>query len=339
MIRYLEEQKILKNQNMLFFKNPYYPPKTSDHFDGKRFFNPWNQNLPTFLDVLKWKWASKPVTWPKEIHPSPSVKKDKKSDIEITFIGHSSFLIKIQDTHILIDPIYAQYAGPLKVKGLKRRIPPGIDFKELPKIDIVLVSHSHYDHCDIPFLKKLKKRDDPHFILPLGLDRLIQTKIRSKKIQALDWFENTQLHNCTITLTPAQHWSSRTFWDKNYTLWGGFMIESLNQGIYFVGDSGYDAHLFKKIKSHFKSIDVSLIPIGAYKPRFFMKYAHMNPDEAVKTHLDLDSKQSFAMHHRCFPLTDEGPFEPENDLRYALEKHEINKNSFLVIQEGEIIGI
>jgi L-ascorbate metabolism protein UlaG (beta-lactamase superfamily) len=324
-----------------FSKNPYYKGPKTNHFDGKRFFNPLKDPMPSFFDVIKWKLTSKPAKWPKHIkHPHfDSIDLSVGShSVEITYIGHSSFLINIAGLNILIDPIYSTYAGPLKTENLRRRIDPGIAKDQLPKIDIVLISHSHYDHCDMNFLKFISKRDQPHFITPLGLDQLLKKEGISGSFTSLDWFESIKLPSVEIYVTPAKHWSQRHLFDKNLTLWGGFFIKSATTSVYYVGDSGYDEMLFKQISSYFPSFDVAIIPIGAYKPRWFMKFAHMDPYEACLVHKQILAKYSLAAHHRTFPLADEGPFDSEEDLKIGLKQTQIHENAFLYPLEGQKIS-
>ena len=324
---------------MLFFSNRYYKGPVSDHFNGKTFFNKGHIKIPSLLDVLKWKFKSKAVRWPDKLIPDikPHTHLNPKEEgCRITFIGHSSFLIQINGLNILTDPIYSEYPSPIKTKALLRRLPPGIPFDHLPKIDLILVSHSHYDHCDLPTLKKLYKRDHCSIIVPLGLDLLLKRVGSFHDITALDWGQSmTVKDKICIYLTPAQHWSRRHFFDQNYTLWGGFIIRGTSKQLFFAGDSGYNPTLFKEIADTYGEIDCAMIPIGAYKPRWFMHVAHMGPDEAVLTHLDLKSKLSLAMHHRTFPLTDEGPYEPTEELKMALKDQDIPFNRFLAPFEGE----
>jgi L-ascorbate metabolism protein UlaG (beta-lactamase superfamily) len=221
---------------------------------------------------------------------------------------------------------------------LKRRIKPGISFEKLPKIDLILISHNHYDHCDIHFLKKITKRDHPKFVVPLGLDQQLKSYGILADIVALDWYDSWHLHSCKITLTPAKHWSRRHMFDTNKTLWGGFIIQDQAQSLYFMGDSGYDDHLFKKLGKDYGPFDISLISVGAYHPRWFMKYAHMNPFEACLVHNDVKSRLSIAMHHRCFPLADEGPLDPADDLNLSKKELNIPQDHFIILEEGSSIS-
>lgn len=321
---------------MVLFTNPYYKGSPSDHFNGKRFFHPWPFKAPSFLDVIKWKYAHKAAPWPKKIEHAEIdfLTHNYLDGINVIFIGHSSFLIQAGDCNILIDPIYSKYAGPLKTKMLKRRSLPGIPFDKLPRIDVILLSHSHYDHLDKATLKKLTKRHSPLFIVPLGVDTLLKKLGINAPSIALDWHQSAFFRHLELTLTPAQHWSSRKGFDKNMTLWGSFIIKDNSKTLYFAGDTGYYQDMFKEIGSRYGPIDLAILPIGAYKPRWFMKSSHMDPHDAVLAHLDLSSKKSIAMHHRCFPLADEGPYDAQNDLNHALSTHGLSNQDFVTLYEG-----
>lgn len=321
----------------MFFNNPYYDGPKSDHFDGKRFFYPCREKPPTVLDLLKWKFSSKKVKWSSDVFQHVVIKNTFKKhslSLEVTYIGHSSFLVQLDGLNILLDPVFSQYAGPVKASNLKRRIPPGISLNNLPKIDLILLSHNHYDHCDIAFLKKIIKKDHPTLVVPLGLDKQLLSNQFRTTIIALDWHQSIFHKSVQLTLTPAKHWSSRTMFDKNMTLWGSFVIKGNSESLFFMGDSGYDSHLFKNIGHCYGPFDLSLISIGAYHPRWFMKFAHMDPREACLAHLDLKSHKSIAMHHRTFPLADEGPLDPEKDLAFARQSLGISEQDFAVLQEG-----
>jgi L-ascorbate metabolism protein UlaG (beta-lactamase superfamily) len=315
-------------------KNPFYKGPKSDHFDGTHFFNPQGIKLPGFLDVIKWKLSSKPLPFPyrtlKKAKKKPILSKD---DILVTFIGHACFLIESSVGNILIDPFYSSYAGPLRLKRNQRKTPPGIAFEDLPKIDYVLVSHNHYDHLDLKYLKKLNKKFLPTFIVPLGLD--VQFKPYLTNTVALDWNESfSKNSDLSISLTQSQHWSCRTLKDKNMTLWGGFFLKILGKTIYFCGDSGFNLELFEDIKKRYQTFDCALLPIGAYHPRFFMKAAHMDPEEAVLVSQILQAKKSIGMHFNTLNLADESRDDPILDLEKAKEKHDLPTDAFITLDEG-----
>ncbi len=282
--------------------------------------------------------TSTPEKWPEVVanknHPMRKILKGEKSNI--TFINHATFLIQYQDLNVLTDPIYADRASPVRFAGPKRVRAPGVTIESLPKIDVVIISHNHYDHLDLETLKNLEDKFQPLILVPLGDEKLLLHE-GLKNVKALDWWEEERMNDIRFIFTPSQHWSARGLWDKNDCLWGSFMIDSGVQRIYFGGDTGYGGH-FVDIKNRLGAPDVALLPIGAYKPRWFMKFHHMDPDEAVKAHVDLSAKQSIAMHFGTFQMADEGLNDPVIDLNLALTQYKLSSDDFLVLDEGETVA-
>lgn len=313
----------------------------SDHFNGEEFFNPAVQTKKEFKDLLKWSRTRNPKKWPTNVpnkHQPKIAYLLESTNICVTYINHSTFLIQLAGANntvinILTDPVFSERTSPINFLGPKRVRRPGIEITALPKIDIVLVSHNHYDHMDMPSLKSLVKRFDPVIITPLGNKKYFNP-VNNPKILEGDWWEtiNLDLLKLKIHFTPAHHWSRRTFTDTNKALWSGMIIETAAHNIFFAGDSGYQNH-FQQIAQRFPKIDLSFLPIGAYQPRWFMKDAHMNPEEAVMAHLDLKSIKSIGMHFGTFQLADEGMDEPLIDLLAAQEK--LNVHNFEVLNVGE----
>lgn len=264
---------------------------------------------------------------PSELPPQP-----QSNTMAVTFVNHATFVIQNSDLVILTDPVWAERVSPFSWAGPKRAVPPGIDFEKLRKVDVVIISHNHYDHMDIESLKRLKEKFDPLFVIPLGDSKHLQ-KEGISKFKELDWWEEAQIPGATITLTPAQHFSSRSLFDRNKSLWGSYWVEFKNHKVYFGGDTGYSAW-FKEIHKRFGSPDLALLPIGAYEPRWFMKPVHMNPEEAVLAHIDLNSKQSIGMHFGTFKLTTEAIDQPAKDLAQSLRDKAIDPKTFLVPTEG-----
>jgi L-ascorbate metabolism protein UlaG (beta-lactamase superfamily) len=310
--------------------------KLSDHYNGKIFFNPGDDAGPnSFVEVIKWKLTGKADKWPKKVIPSfpqaipKAVMLEKMS---ITFVGHVSFLIQMDGLNILTDPVWSDRASPFSFAGPIRTQPPGIAFENLPKIDIVLISHNHYDHMDAETITLLEKKFSPHFIVPLANIEKMKT-FGATTVTELDWWDSININpQFKITLTPARHWSSRTPWDKRAALWGSFFIEGIKEKIYFAGDTAYGPH-FAEIYKRLGAPTLSLIPIGAYEPRWFMKGSHMNPEEAVLSHLDLQSKISLGMHFGTFQLTDEAIDAPLKDLQMAKERLKVE--NFKVLDPGQ----
>ena len=210
-------------------------------------------------------------------------------------------------------------------------------FDDLPPISTVLLSHNHYDHCDLRTLRTLAKRFDPLVITPIGNARLVQsTGIR--RVEELVWWQDAGAGTARITVTPARHFSARTPFDRNRALWGGFSIEADGLRIFFAGDTAY-AGFFHEIRNRLGSIDLALLPIGAYEPRWFMQAVHMNPAEAVQAHLDLGAPESIGMHFGTFQLTTEGIDEPIRALREACHERNVSPSRFRTVSFGESVCV
>jgi L-ascorbate metabolism protein UlaG (beta-lactamase superfamily) len=254
----------------------------------------------------------------------------------ITFIGHSTFLIRTAAAVVLTDPVFTECAGPYGRFGPRRVQPPGLALSSLPKVDVVLVSHNHYDHLQPSSLLQLQSHFAPAFVTTLGLGVYLQ-KIGLRRVVELDWWGKTCMDpDVDLTCTPAQHFSARGMRDRNRTLWGGFAFRSGGLVIYFTGDSGYCPH-FEEIRRRLGPIDIALLPIGAYKPRWFMKPMHMNPDEAILAHLDLQARTSIAMHFGTFKLTDESIDDPIKRLTAARNVLNVASEDFRVPSVGETL--
>ncbi len=317
-----------------------YNPPISDHSNGRRFHNLDPNIKPKgVLDLIKWRLTAKHEKWPDVVlneysdTPPDRVYGD---EIRISFIGHASFLIQTQGLNIITDPLYSERCSPFDSRGPKRVAEAGILFEKLPKIDIVLVSHNHYDHLDTATLARLVQHSHPEIITPLGNEHPINSSSKDANVKTLDWYENIEVANgIKVYLEPAQHWSARGIFDRNKALWGTFIIDTPKGQILFIGDSGYNKGMFENIGKKFPNIRLSLIPIGAYEPRWFMSPIHMNPEEAVKTHIDLGSQHSVASHFATFQLTDEGYEKPEIALGLAKEKLDVKK--FDALKIGQVL--
>lgn len=312
----------------------YTGPKT-DHFNGTSFTNLNGAKSKGFGDVFKWILRRDQGPWSQNYETTVGPKPTSSSEqLKITFVNHSTFLIQWNDINILTDPIWSERCSPVSFAGPARMRTPGIRYEDLPTIDMVLLSHNHYDHLDLPTVKKLESDFSPLFITPLGVSRFLAKK-GIKNTLELDWWDETT-NRLKITAVPAQHFSSRGMFDRDKTLWAGYVLEYEDKKVYFAGDSGYGP-FFKKIGKKFGPIDVSLIPIGAYLPRWFMSPIHVSPDEAVRIHQDVKSRHSIAMHFGTFPLADEGQGKAEEDLILALEAGKVEQKAFVIPQEGEAI--
>jgi L-ascorbate metabolism protein UlaG (beta-lactamase superfamily) len=293
------------------------PP--SDHFNGTTFFNPGEVSDRGLRDLIKWKMTSRAVPWPSHVdvvrRPLPPA--PQGDGVTATWIGHATFLLRTKSCAVLTDPIFSDVAGPLPWLGARRAAPPGLDFDAVPRVDLILLSHDHYDHCDLPTLRRLARRDDPVVVTPLGHRQLLEGA-GLLRIVELDWWQaGTVLPGVDVTLVPARHWSRRRPFGTNKRLWGGFMARMGGRLVYFAGDSGYQEGLFAEIGRRCGAPDLALIPIGAYEPRWFMSTAHMNPAEAFRVHREVGSRHSIAMHWGTFQLTDEGREQPLRELETA----------------------
>ena len=296
-----------------------YNDPASDHFDGKLFYNPWFKAPPgevpqkrTFWWV--WRFLAGPK-WNKTEDSAPAqapVFRVPKGSLVITPVGHGTFLIQMDGYNILTDPIWSKRCSPVSWAGPKRHRSPGIRFEDLPPIDAVLISHNHYDHLDVPTLERLAKKGVRRSVTTLGNHDII-SDTGIPVVDELDWWQSVRLtEDLTVTVVPAQHFSSRTLWDRNKTLWGGFVISGPSGNVYYSGDTGYGPH-FREISTRFSPIRAALLPISPYWPetsseppsKNFNKI-HMGPADAVQAHLDLGAKISIAAHFQVFQLGIDG---------------------------------
>lgn len=255
--------------------------------------------------------------------------------LTVKWVTHSTFLIQLDGKTILTDPIWSERASPVQFIGPKRHVLPTISLDELPVVDIVLISHNHYDHLDLHTCRELKKRfPEIRFLVPYGVKSWFQKNVCRQFVEEFVWWENRLFVDLSFTCVPAQHFSGRTLFDRNKTLWCGWVVQSKNRCLYFAGDTGYNPVDFCEIGKKFPSIDVSLIPIGAYAPREFMKPVHVNPSDAVQIHLDVGSKRSIGCHFGTFRLSDETLKCPLYDLHLALKDKNIDASCFQVLKTG-----
>jgi len=314
---------------------PYYPK--SDHYDGQRFFNPTNPIGNSLWDGAKMFLTTSFDGWPDHLENFPLQNLHQpvtKNEVAVTFVNHATVLVQTNAFNFLTDPVWSERVTPVSFVGPKRHRDPGVPFVDLPKIDFVIISHNHYDHLDLPTLKKLDEEFHPMFFVPLGNKSLLQS-IGIKNIVELDWWESFQLGDgAEITLTPAEHFSGRGAFDRNQSLWGSYLVKFDQHKIYFGGDSAYGSH-FKEIYKRIGSPDIAFLPIGAYAPRWFMKVIHMNPEEAVQAHLDFQAKQSVGVHFGTFQLTSEKINQPQIDLKASLKQKNIVADEFITLPEGQ----
>ena len=254
----------------------------------------------------------------------------------VTWIGHSTLLVRLNGKTILTDPIFSTRASPFSILGPKRIVPPALSLCELPPIDFVVISHSHYDHLDLKTIKELAiKSNKTVFFVPLGLKGLLEG-VGARKVFELDWWDEIRMNDLSFIATPAHHWSARSLLDRNKSLWASWMVVSQQFRFWFAGDTGYSDD-FIEIRKRVGEPDLAAIPIGAYSPRSFMKNSHVNPGEAVDIFLDLGAKKAVAIHWGTFKLSTELLDEPPGKLQSALEAKNISQDLFKVLDHGETL--
>ncbi|MDQ7783754.1 MAG: MBL fold metallo-hydrolase [Desulfomonilaceae bacterium] len=300
---------------------------------------------PGFLGFLKWRWDRfwmdlpnpESFTFPMAKN-DPSFLKSNREHATLTWIGHATVLVQMEGKNILTDPHFSDRASPVSWIGPKRVVPPGLSLEDLPHVDIVVISHDHYDSLDTPTVRRLIERpggDRTTFYVPLGLKAWFDG-LGIKRVFELDWWEGRNEDGLEIIAVPVHHWSKRGLISRNRTLWAGWVVKGQDFSFFFAGDSGYKP-VFKEIGERLGPFDLSVIPIGAYEPRWFMKYHHMSPSEAVRVHLDVGSKKSVGVHWGTFPLTDEPLDEPPRELAKARESYRLAEDEFVALKHGETL--
>jgi L-ascorbate metabolism protein UlaG (beta-lactamase superfamily) len=319
---------------------PYSGP-VSDHFDGKRFFLPGKPDPKTFGDFLRWQSTRDKGDWPGWIENTATDVPPKRVEgdaLRVSFVGHATILLQTQGLNILTDPVWSKRASPVQWAGPARVNAPGIAFDKLPPIDIVLVSHSHYDHMDAGTIRQLVDAHNPRFITPLGNDALIRGFAAKARVEAYDWSDSIALKpGVALHLEPMHHWTARGLLDRNTTLWATFVLTAPGGPTAFVGDSGYgDGDYFRAYASKFGPFRFAILPIGAYEPRWFMAYSHMNPAEAVAAKLDMQAQSTLAHHWGTFQLTDETHQAPMTALAAALNARGLTPDDFRALTPGQV---
>ena len=332
---------------------PADPPPPPHHRNGG-FQNNYLDFAPRGLaELLRWRWAAlRDGLPPRAAAPTPRVDPDLAfiganaragADMQpaVTWIGHATVLAQLGGLNVLTDPVFSQRASPVSFAGPVRAQPPGLTLEQLPRIDLVVVSHNHYDHCDAPSLQALNAQagGPPLFLVPLGLKRWMGT-IGIENTVELDWWQSHRVGEVEFVMTPVQHWSGRALNDRMATLWGGWAMFARDAHLFFAGDTGYSPD-FSDIARRFaprqggRGFDIALIPVGAYEPRWFMKEQHVDPDESVRMHRDLRATRSLGIHWGTFELTDEALDEPPRALARAMARAAISDDEFFLLALGQ----
>jgi L-ascorbate metabolism protein UlaG (beta-lactamase superfamily) len=324
---------------------PAKPPfPLSDHCDGYRFFNPRVHTNRSMWEALKWRITSTRTPWPEQIAIRPTSLPATPSDetVAATWINHATVLLQSQHANILTDPVFSERTSPVQWIGPKRVHAPGVALDALPEIHVILLSHDHYDHCDAATLEHFAAQPNPpRVVTPLSNgDLLADFGFNPDHIIELDWWEEHSLSTgLSVRATPARHWSNRLTGERNGRLWSGFWLQLGARPIYYSGDTAWDDQMFADIRRRYGSPDLTLMPIGAYEPRWFMSAQHCNPAEAVRIHQTLGSKRTLGVHWGTFQLSDEGRDEPPRALAQACTEAGLPDDAFVTLAPGESLTV
>ncbi len=322
--------------------NPYYSGPASDHFDGTVFFNPGGITPGSLLSLLKWQLgggrARWPASWPSPFSPAKPADRIDGSGLRVTIIGHATLLVQTAGLNFLTDPVWSARASPFSFAGPHRVNPPGIQFDALPPIDVVLLSHNHYDHLDIATLARLKAAHDPLVITPLGNDTIVKRGVPGMRVVTGDWGDRVEIEEkAVVHFEPAHHWSARGMRDRRMALWAAFVVETPAGKIYHIGDTGFhDGLNYRAAADKHGGFRLAILPIGAYEPRWFMKAQHQNPEEAVEGMRLANAAFAAGHHWGTFQLTNEPVEEPRQQLQEALSASNIALDRFRAMQPGEV---
>src|ERR1041384_3273384 len=322
----------------------YYDGPVSDHFDGTRFFDAHSSPPKSVTTLLRWYGGREKSEWPAW---APSPYRDRPPariagpQWRVSYVGHASWLLQTAGLNILIDPVWSERASPVRFAGPKRVNDPGIAFDDLPPVDVVLVSHCHYDHLDVETLSRLHAAHHPRVVTPLGNDTIMKDYDPAIRAEAFDWHNRSELgKDLAVTLVPTRHWSARGLTDRNKALWASFVIETPAGRIYLVADSGWgDGHHFAPRRGRYGPLRVAILPIGAYEPRWFMSELHMNPQEAVRAFQVSGAEFALGHHYGTFQLTNEAIDAPVEALEIARVEAGIDPERFRLLRPGQVWNV
>jgi L-ascorbate metabolism protein UlaG (beta-lactamase superfamily) len=305
-----------------------------EHFRDGRFLNP---GVPDhgFWTAMKWMRTRKPGSWrgwiPSQPGPRPPARVEG-SALRVTFINHATVLLQTAGLNILTDPVWSKHVSPVSFMGPARHRAPGIRFEDLPPIDCLLMSHNHYDHLDLPTLRRIAASQQPVVFCPLGVAKMLRGA-GFKAVHELDWGKTQAWSGLEVACVPAQHFSARTPFDRNRTLWCGWVLQASSGNIYFAGDTGFGP-FFSAIRDRFGPMRLALLPIGAYDPEWFMGPVHMTPEQAIEVRSMVDAAVAVPIHFGTFSLADDGETDPVDRLKRGLAGRD-DADRFWLLQEGE----
>lgn len=311
----------------------------SDHFDGRVFRNAEPPPAGAFWKFLRWQLFDAGTPWPVTVDSAfdRPPERVQGGELRVSYVGHATVLVQVAGLNILTDPVWSPRASPVPFAGPKRVREPGIAFDDLPHIDLVLVSHNHYDHLDAATLARLWQRDRPLIVAPLGNGAAMRSVATDLHAVELDWGEAVAAGSISVTAQPMQHWSGRGAVDQNLALWAAFVVKTPAGAIYFAGDSGYgDGAHFRAAGRHHGPFRLALLPIGGYDPRWFVGYAHMNPEEAVQAAVDLGAEHVLGHHWATFRMTNEPIDEPRERFSAAVARAGLPPLNFRATTPGSV---
>jgi L-ascorbate metabolism protein UlaG (beta-lactamase superfamily) len=316
------------------FSGPRWHGRKSDHFDGERFHNRIEGTAPGAVQMVRWRMVRKPGPWPKWIDVSPAPPPPPRvaeGELRVTFVNHATVLIQMDGVNLLTDPVWGEIAGPTQYLGRGRRRPPGLRIEDLPPIDVVLISHDHYDHLHVPTLQRIVREHHPRIVAGLGQAALLATYGIGGATD-LDWWRWTAAGPLRIWGVPARHDCRRGACDTNARLWLGFVVRSRSGDVYFAGDTGFGPHL-QRIADRFGAPRLALLPIAPGSPRELFAPIHLDAHDAVVAARVLRAQVTVPIHFGTFAQGDEGEGEAEAKLREALRPP--GSPRFVILRNGE----
>ena len=314
-------------------RGPWHEGPPSDHFDGWRFFNPSGPSHPDAATSFRWITTRQRTPWPDRVAVTPTVPPRHAADLRVTFVGHATVLVQAAGLNVLLDPIWSDRASPLAWAGPRRRHAPGVAFKDLPPVDLILLTHSHYDHMDAETLRRLRDGHGARAVAPLGNDVPLRAEVPGLDVETLDWGDTVGLGAASVTALPCRHWSQRYGADRDLALWAAFLLRAPTGAVLLMGDTGFDEGRPYAAAAAHGAIRLAAIPIGAYAPRWHMENEHQDPAQAAEGFRISGASHAVATHWGCFQMTDEGRDDPPRELAAALTTAEAGR--FRVLRPGE----